>query len=125
MSPSQRLCRCVTETYFLASRVDVLDTDDADADTDDDAGPCEDIVVLAKTHSGTSEDTYCGSDDDDDDDDELARTGTGENRENRETGTIKTEPGIDEHRKNARVCVCACVKISSKVRVHATNLISF
>ena len=53
----------VTDTY------DVPDTDDADADTDDDAGPCEDIVVLAKTHSGASEDTYCGSDDDDDDDD--------------------------------------------------------
>ena len=52
----------VTDTY------DVPDTDDADADTDDDAGPCEDIVVLAKTHSGASEDTYCGSDDDDDDD---------------------------------------------------------
>mgnify|MGYP005732301893 FL=1 len=50
----------VTDTY------DVPDTDDADADTDDDAGPCEDIVVLAKTHSGASEDTYCGSDDDDD-----------------------------------------------------------
>ena len=49
----------VTDTY------DVPDTDDADADTDDDAGPCEDIVVLAKTHSGASEDTYCGSDDDD------------------------------------------------------------
>ena len=47
----------VTDTY------DVPDTDDADADTDDDAGPCEDIVVLAKTHSGASEDTYCGSDD--------------------------------------------------------------
>ena len=61
----------VTDTY------DVPDTDDADADTDDDAGPCEDIVVLAKTHSGASEDTYCGSDDDDD---EPARTGTGENR---------------------------------------------
>ena len=45
----------VTDTY------DVPDTDDADADTDDDAGPCEDIVVLAKTHSGASEDTYCGS----------------------------------------------------------------
>ena len=54
----------VTDTY------DVPDTDDADADTDDDAGPCEDIVVLAKTHSGASEDTYCGSDDDDDDDDD-------------------------------------------------------
>ena len=67
----------VTDTY------DVPDTDDADADTDDDAGPCEDIVVLAKTHSGASEDTYCGSDDDDD---EPARTGTGENwnRPNRE-----------------------------------------
>ena len=49
----------VTDTY------DVPDADDADADTDDDAGPCEDIVVLAKTHSGASEDTYCGSDDDD------------------------------------------------------------
>ena len=46
----------------MAARVHVLDTDD-------DAGPCEDIVVLAKTHSGASEDTYCGSDDDDDDDD--------------------------------------------------------
>ena len=45
----------VTDTY------DFPDTDDADADTDDDAGPCEDIVVLAKTHSGASEDTYCGS----------------------------------------------------------------
>ena len=45
----------VTDTY------DVPDTHDADADTDDDAGPCEDIVVLAKTHSGASEDTYCGS----------------------------------------------------------------
>ena len=42
----------------MAARVHVLDTDD-------DAGPCEDIVVLAKTHSGASEDTYCGSDDDD------------------------------------------------------------
>ena len=61
----------VTDTY------DVPDTDDADADTDDDAGPCEDIVVLAKTHSGASEDTYCGSNDDDDD---PARTRTGENR---------------------------------------------
>ena len=38
----------------MAARVHVLDTDD-------DAGPCEDIVVLAKTHSGASEDTYCGS----------------------------------------------------------------
>ena len=65
----------VTDTY------DLPDTDDADADTDDDAGPCEDIVVLAKTHSGASEDTYGGSDDDDDDD-EPAGTGTGENREN-------------------------------------------
>ena len=45
----------VTDTY------DVPDTDDADADTDDDAGPCEDIVVLAKTHNGASEDTYCRS----------------------------------------------------------------
>ena len=53
------------------------DKDDTDADTDDDAGPCEDIVVLAKTHSGASDDTYCGSDEDDD---EPARTGTGENR---------------------------------------------
>ena len=53
----------VTDTY------DVPDTDDADADTDDDTGPCEDIVVLAKTHGGASEDIYCGSDDDDDDDD--------------------------------------------------------
>ena len=55
----------------MAARVHVLDTDD-------DAGPCEDIIVLArthsgpcedkivpaKTHSGASEDTYCGSDDD-------------------------------------------------------------
>ena len=64
----------VTDTY------DVPDTDDADADTDDDAGPCEDIIVLAKTHSGASEDTYCGSDDDDD---EPAQTGTAENPENR------------------------------------------
>ena len=44
-----------TDTY------DVPDTNDADADTDDDAGPCEDIVVLAKTHRGASEDTYCGT----------------------------------------------------------------
>ena len=29
---------------------DVQDGDDADADTDDDAGPYEVIVVLAKTH---------------------------------------------------------------------------
>ena len=36
----------------MVARVHVTDTDDADADTDDDAGPCEDIVVLAKTHSG-------------------------------------------------------------------------
>ena len=43
------------ETYFLA-RVHVPDTDDADADTDDDAGACEDIVVLAKTQSGPCED---------------------------------------------------------------------
>ena len=50
----------VIATYVLA-RVHVPKTDDADADTDDDAGPCEDIVVLAKTHSGASEDTYCGS----------------------------------------------------------------
>ena len=33
----------------MAARVHVLDTDD-------DAGPCEDIVVLAKTHSGPCED---------------------------------------------------------------------
>ena len=41
----------VTDTY------DVPNTDDADADTDDDAGPCEDIVVPAKTHSGPCEET--------------------------------------------------------------------
>ena len=41
---------------------DVSDTDDADADTDDDAGLCEDIVVLAKTHRGASEYIYFGSD---------------------------------------------------------------
>ena len=52
----------------MAAHVYVPNTDDADADTDDDAGPCEDIVALAKTRSGASEDTYCGSDDDDDDD---------------------------------------------------------
>ena len=40
----------VPDTY------DVPDTDDADADTDDDAGPCEDIVVLAKTHRGVYDD---------------------------------------------------------------------
>ena len=50
---------------FMLQIYDVPDTDDADADTDDDAGPCEDIVVLAKTYNGASEDTYCGSDDDD------------------------------------------------------------
>ena len=43
---------------------DVPDGDVGDADTDDDAGPCEVIVVLAKTHIGVSEDTYCVSDDD-------------------------------------------------------------
>ena len=57
----------VPDTY------DVPDTDDADADTDDDAGPCEDIVVLAKTHSGASEDTHCGSDDDDDENRNLRK----------------------------------------------------
>ena len=61
-------CVHVTDTY------DVPDTDDADAETDDDASPCEDTVVLAKTHSGASEETYCGIDD------EPARIGTGENR---------------------------------------------
>ena len=40
----------VTDTY------DVPDTNDADADTDDDAGPCEDIVVLAETRNGVSDD---------------------------------------------------------------------
>ena len=34
---------------MLAARVHVLDTDH-------DAGPCEDILVLAKTHSGPCED---------------------------------------------------------------------
>ena len=43
----------------------VPDTDDADADRDDDAGPCEDIVVIAKTHGAASEDTHSGSDDGD------------------------------------------------------------
>ena len=57
---------------------DAPDTVDADADTDDDAGPGEDIIVLAKTHSGASEYTCCGSGDDDDD--EPAKTGTRENR---------------------------------------------
>ena len=42
---------------IVAARVHVPDTDDAGAVTDDDAGPCEDIVVLAKTHSGASENT--------------------------------------------------------------------
>ena len=61
-----RLCRCDRITLpparvHVTDTDDVPDTDDADADTDDDAGPCEDIVVLAKTHSGASEDTYCGS----------------------------------------------------------------
>ena len=55
------------------------DTDDADADTDYDAGPCEyivilaktrsgpceDIVVIAKTHSGVSEDIVVHANDDD------------------------------------------------------------
>ena len=71
VAPSHRLCRCDRITLpparvHVKNTYDVPDTDDADADTDDDAGPCEDIVVLAKTHSGASEDTYCGSDDDDD-----------------------------------------------------------
>merc|ERR1712115_701679 len=57
---SQRQSRCDGAT--VAARVHVTDTYDV-PDTDD-AGPCEDIVVLAKTHSGASEDTYCGSDDD-------------------------------------------------------------
>jgi len=49
-----------TNTY------DVPAKDDTDADTyDDDDGPCEDRIVLAKTHSGASEDTYCESDDND------------------------------------------------------------
>ena len=49
---------------IVAARVHVPDTfnvpytDAADAETDDDAGPCEDIVVLAKKHRGASEDTY-------------------------------------------------------------------
>ena len=34
----------------MVARVHVPDTDDAEADTDDDAGPCEYIVVLAKAH---------------------------------------------------------------------------
>ena len=47
------------ETLFLA-RFHVPDdaeayTDNADVDTDD-AGPCEDILVLAMTHSGPCED---------------------------------------------------------------------
>ena len=49
---------------LITNTFDVPDTDDADADTNDDAGLCEVIVVLAKTHIGVSEDTYCGSDDD-------------------------------------------------------------
>ena len=49
----------VPKTYDVPDTNDAdADTDDADADTDDDAGPCEDRVVLAKTHSGVSEDTY-------------------------------------------------------------------
>ena len=40
---------------IVAARVHVhvLDTDDAVADADDDAGPCEDIVVFAKTQNIT------------------------------------------------------------------------
>ena len=60
----------------MAARVHVLDTDDDAGPCEDivvlaktHRGRCEDIVVLAKTHSGASEDTYCGSDDADDDDD--------------------------------------------------------
>ena len=34
---------------IVAGRVHVPDRDNADVDTDDDAGPCEDIIVLAKT----------------------------------------------------------------------------
>ena len=52
----------------MAARVHVLDTDDDAGPCEDivvlaktHSGPCEDIVVLAKTHSGASEDTYCGS----------------------------------------------------------------
>ena len=45
----------------MAARVHATDTYDV-PDADDDTGPCEDIVVLAKTHSAASEDTYCGSD---------------------------------------------------------------
>ena len=50
---SQRQSRCdratVAARVHVTDTYDVPDTDDADADTDDDAGPCEDIVVLAKT----------------------------------------------------------------------------
>jgi len=56
----------VPDTY------DVPETNDADADTDDahDAGPCEDVVVLARTHRGPCEDkvvlakTYSGASED-------------------------------------------------------------
>ena len=64
MFRSQRRSRCggviVAARVHVPNRYDVPDTctDDADADADDDVGPCEDIVVLAKTHSGASEDTY-------------------------------------------------------------------
>ena len=50
---SQRQSRCdgatVAARVHVTDTYDVPDTDDADADTDDDAGACEDIVVLAKT----------------------------------------------------------------------------
>ena len=75
---SQRQSRCDGAT--VAARVHVLDTDDDAGPCEDivvlaktHSGPCEDIVVLAKTHSGASEDTYCGSDDDDDDDEDRNR----------------------------------------------------
>ena len=45
MTPSQRRSRCdgdiVTARVHAPGKYDVLDTDDADADTDDDGGPCE------------------------------------------------------------------------------------
>ena len=33
--------------------------DDVDVDTDDD-GPCEDIIIIVKTHNGASAGTHCG-----------------------------------------------------------------
>ena len=66
MTPPQRLRRChrnILSCSCSCSRYDVPGTDDADADTDDydeadtdDAGPCEDIVVLAKIHNSPRED---------------------------------------------------------------------